>query len=188
MMHSAAQPVFFLLQEHTATNQSLWETLVQSNFLNFLIAAIVLLWVIKRFRLLSILDKRQADVIQKLRDAEDKRAKALQELEEIEKRMLKLTQEVDSILKEAHQTAEMVAKTVIEGAEEEADKILSNAQRRVELEERTAARELEQRLIREAIHGARQLLESSLTVEDKQRSVDDFITALPELYRKELSR
>ncbi len=185
-MTHLVQPVFFLLQEQAAENQNWWQTLVHSNVLNFLIAAAFLVWIFCRYNLLSYLDNSQLKVIQELKDAEEKRAKALTDLEEIEKRTAQLVQEVDSIIQDAHHTAELVGQSLVKNAEEEAKKILENAQKRIALEEKTIARDLEHRLMQEAIYSAKQLLETTLTEEDKHRSIESFVTLLPDLYAQEV--
>jgi F-type H+-transporting ATPase subunit b len=161
------------------------DAIIHSNIINVLIAAIFLIWVFKRFKLLSILDKRQAQVIKDLKDAEAKREKALQELDVLEKRSLKLREEVEIILDEAQKSAEMVGQSILHNAEEEARKLMDNAQKRIALESRTAARELETRLMQEAIYAAQQLLENTLDEADKHRSIEDFVQSLPELVKKE---
>lgn len=181
-------PVLFFLSTHGAESQGLWETIVNSNFLNFLIAAVFLFWVFTKFNLLSILDKRRDDIVKALKDAEAKRTQAMADLKAIEERTAKLTGEVETIIKDAEASAEMVASGIVKNAEEEAEKIIQNAKRRIEMEEKTAARELESRLMQEAIYGARQLLESTLSDDDRRRSVEAFVSDLPELYQKELQR
>ena len=161
------------------------DAIIHSNIINILIAAIFLVWVFKRYNLLSILDKRQAQVIKDLKDAEEKREKALQELEALEKRSMKLKEEVASILDEAQKSAEMVGQSILQNAEDDARKLMENAQKRIAQESRTAARELENRLMHEAIHAAQQLLESTLDDKDKHRSIEDFVQSLPDLVKKE---
>jgi F-type H+-transporting ATPase subunit b len=169
-------------------NPTFWEQILQSNIINFLFAFAVLVWIFRKFNVVSILDKRHNEILLGLKAAEERRTKALEELQEIEKRTANLTQEVESILKDAQQTAEAVAQSIVNTAEDEASKILTNTQKRIELEQKTASRDLEQRLMHEAIYAARQLLENTLNDQDRQRSVDDFIVTLPELYEKELQR
>lgn len=180
--------MFFFLQEHVTANPSLWDTIVQSNILNVLIAVAFLAWLINKVNVPALLESKQSQIVKELNDAEERRAKALQEVEELEKRSAKLADEVESLLKDAQQTAHLVSQSILNNAEEEAQKILSNAQKRIVLEQKTASRELEQRLMREAIHGSRQLLENTLNDKDKHRSVEDFVASLPALYEKEAQR
>jgi F-type H+-transporting ATPase subunit b len=185
------QPIFLFLQETAsehAAQPGLVDALIHSNILNFLIAFGFLFWVVKRFKLASLLDDQQQKVVKALQEAEAKRAKALADMTEIEKRTAKLSQEVEALIGEAQKTAELVAETIVKNAETEADKIVSNAKKRIELEQKIASRELEERLMKEAIHGARQLLESTLSDDDRHRSVEDFVANLPDLYEKELGR
>ncbi len=185
MSHSI-YPIIYFLQAQPVEAQSFWESVVQSNVLNILIAAVFLIWVFKRFKLSALLDQRQSQIMKSLQDAESKREAALKELREIEQRTANLKTEVEAIIKDASQTAEMVAQTILRNAEEDAQKILDSGRKRLAMEQKTASRELEQRLMVEAIHGARQLLESTLSDKDKVRSVEDFVASMPDLYQKEL--
>jgi F-type H+-transporting ATPase subunit b len=161
-----------------------WDQILHSNILNIVLAAIVLVWIFKKFQLSSLLDKRREQVIAELQDAEAKRTAALATLAELEKRTAQLAHEVESILEEAGQTAETLAKSIIEQAEADAKKLMEQAEKRIELDALTTARNLEQRLMQEALHGARQLLESTMSDKDKVRSVEDFVSALPQLAKQ----
>ncbi len=188
-VNALSSSIFFFLQaHHEAASRSLWETIVQSNALNFAIALGVILWIVSKFKLHKALDVRQNNIIEELKLAEAQKAKALEDLKAIEQRTAHLTTEVETIIKEAQSTAEMIAKTIVSDAEAEASKVMENARKRVQLEEKTAARELERRLMHEAIYSAKQLLENTLSHDDKQRSVQDFVESLPELYKKEAYR
>ncbi len=177
----------YLLTVHEAPT-SLWESIVHSNIINFCIALGFLIWVFWKFQLGNVLVQRQAQIVKSLQEAEAQREKALEDLRLLEQRAAQLEVEVQGILKQAEATAAMVAENIIQSATEEADKMLRNAQRRVELEQRQAARELERRLTLEALHGAQELLENTLSKEDKLRSVEDFVNALPSLVKKEVQR
>lgn len=181
-MNLLSQPVFYILQAHGEAVPSMWESIINSNIINFLIAFLALVWVFKRFKLLSILDQRQAKIVQALQEAEEKRQQALKDLDAIEKRMAQLNQEVDAILSDAQHSAEDIANSIVQQAQEDAEKLLANAQKRIAMEQKTASRELEQRLMHEAIHAARELLENTLSEADKHRSVEDFVASLPKLY------
>lgn len=183
-MHFPPTPIIFFLEAHGAEGGDFWTQVVHSNVINIAIAFVFLVWVFKRFNLLDILEQRQNKVMLELKEAEEKRDKALAELNQIEKRTAGLTEEVSHILKDAEETAGMVATGIIRSAEAEADKLLENAQKRAALEEKSAVRELEHRLMLEAIHGAKELLENTLSDADKQQSVEDFVSVLPDLIRK----
>ena len=177
--------MFYLLQETATTSPGLVDILVKSNLLNFLIAFGFLAWVFKKYNVLSALDRQQAKITHELQDAETRKNKALAELQEIERRSAALTAEVDALLVNARQTAESVADGVIKNAEAEAEAILEAGRKRLIMDQKMAARDLEARLMREAIYSARQLLENTLTPDDKQRSIADFIETLPDLVQKE---
>lgn len=167
-----------------AADPSFWDIVVRSNFLNFCIAFAALAFLFKKFNLLGLLDKRQESIAKELKDAEAKRDQALADLQAIETRSAQLKTEMDTLLKEAELTAGQVAQSIVDNAEAEAQKILDNAQKRVVQEQKTAARDLESRLMAEAIHAAQELLENTLSKDDKKQSVVMFIDQLPALAEK----
>lgn len=183
-MMANIQPVMFFLQHEGAENTDMMTQLVQTNIFSFLIAAIALVIIVKKFNLGSILDQRQAAIVKSLKEAEEKRDQALKDLKSLEERTAKLSSEVTNMISDAQKTAEAVADSIIKSAEDDAAKLLANAQKRIEQEEKTAARELEQRLMQEALHGARQLLENTLSADDKHDSIKQFVEQLPTLAKE----
>lgn len=185
MLHTTT-PFMMFLNAHAASHPVTFEALVQSNIFNVVIAFSALAFIIKKFNVGGLLEKRQSFIVAELKDAEAKRDQAMKDLAEIEARSAKLKQEVETMLQDAEKTAASVADSILSQAQDEASRLISTAQKRIEQEEKQAARDLEQRLMIEAIHGARQLLESTLSKDDQIASVEAFIEQLPELLEKEL--
>lgn len=174
-------PTFFLLTAHAEEPVSLMGKIVESNVLNFLLVVLLLTWIFKKVGVIALLDKQKAKIAQELADAEARKAQALKELADIEKQTQNLSQETSRILSEAETTGAQMAASLIESAEQEAQKLLENAEKRIALEEKRLVRELEERLVREAVHGAREMLSATLSDQDRERSVSDFIQVLPQL-------
>ncbi len=67
---------------------------------------------------------------------------------------------------------------MLANARAEASAIIENAKKRVELEQRSAMKAIQARLLDEAIGDARQELENTMTDESRANSVDGFIASL----------
>lgn len=81
---------------------------------------------------------------------------------------------------EARQTAEQMAKGVIDSANSDAKAMMSQTQRRISLEALNTSRSLEQQLLLDAINDAQARLAHDMSVEERLRSVEIFIDTLPE--------
>ena len=111
----------------------------------------------------------------------------LAELEAIRKRTAGLQTEVEAIISSAQASAESMSRQILDDARVQAEKVIASAGKRIELEQRAAARDLEKRLLNDALADAREDLARNLSVDDQKRSVEDFVSHLKE--RKEtLSR
>jgi F-type H+-transporting ATPase subunit b len=173
-------PLTYLMSTQ-GTSPDVWHSIVQSNILNVIVAAVFLAWVIRKINVGRVLDERRQRISEELATSETRRQVAQAELDALEKRAASLHEEVAAIIRDAEQTARQVADAILTSAEGDAAAIRANAQKRQLLDEKNAARSLEARLMREALHGAQQFLETTLSDEDKRQSVEAFIEALPEL-------
>ncbi|MCA9798504.1 MAG: ATP synthase F0 subunit B [Cyanobacteria bacterium HKST-UBA04] len=166
---------------HTAHQMGLWDMVVHSNVINVALVALLLGWLMAKFQVPGLVDKQRQAVAKSLKDAEAKRDKALVKLEELERRLAKLDGEVAQIISDAEQTASEVAQGIVAQAERDAEKMLAQAQKRAELEQRQAALDIEYRLLIEAVGETRDYLNASLSDQDRQKSVETFLDQLPEL-------
>jgi F-type H+-transporting ATPase subunit b len=176
-LHNA--PVF-LLQAHAEAEapMGLWETILHSNVFNVLLVAVVLSWIIKKNNLFKGVDDTQAKIASEIAEVERQKQEALAQLEDAKRRTANLSAEVEVILKNARESAETLSAQIIEDARVESGKIVENARKRVELEQRSAIKNLESRLLSDALSDARQELARSMTATDQRRSVEAFLDDL----------
>lgn len=176
MQLNGLQLLIYPLQvEHGAHEPSFFEYLVNSNVFNFLIAVIILGWLFGKFGLFNFFGDQRDKIAKDVERVQAEKAQAQARLKQIEARTAGLNAEVDEILSQARQSAETLSAQIIENAREEAGKIVENSKRRVELEQRAAANQLEQRLLQDAIEDARSLLEENMSQDLQKRSVEAFI-------------
>lgn len=169
----------YLLQ--AGENPTFWEFILESNVINFLIVVTVLGLIIKKFNLFSGVGTTQEKISQEIEMVEKQKREALNQLEEIKTRTANLKAEVEDILNGAKTSAESLSAQILADAREESVKIVENAKRRMELEQRASIKEIEARLLNDALSDARSELARSLTAADQRRSVEDFLDQLPSL-------
>lgn len=149
-----------------------------ANLMNFLIVFGFLFWVVKRFKVFSAIDTQHEAIVKALHEAKSQRDDALGQLDEVKRRTQNLNQEVEEILTTARTSAENLAHQIVDDARKESGKILEAAKRRVELEQRSAMKALEARLLNDALQEVRANLTQNLDAAKQERSVDAFLDEL----------
>lgn len=197
----ALEPNEHLAQEHTESTEAgqaahgptehapvdLATQLNTTNTIAFFVVVVFLAWVFKKFGVLGLFGRRKTQVEEEVRKLEAEKQQALAELEAIKKRTAGLQSEVDDILSKAQSSAESMSRQILAEAGAQAEKVVEAAGKRIELEQRAAARDLEKRLLNDALADAREELARNLSADDQKRSVEDFLANLKD--RKEtLSR
>jgi F-type H+-transporting ATPase subunit b len=177
------QSSVYLLEVNAAPEHAggLWEHIKESNVLNQLLVLVIIGILVKKFNLFGGIDAKREQISSEIVTLENKKKEALAQLEETKKRTANLKSEVDEILNNARQAAEQLSTQILSDAKTESGKIIDNAKRRVELEQRGAIKELEKRLLNDALQDAREELARSLTVDQQKRSVESFLDELTEL-------
>lgn len=174
-------PMTFAIAAHELPAIGSWEYIKDSNVLNILIVAIFLAWIFNKVQVGDKLKGYQERIIDNLDKAEAKQEQAEQKLQEVQSRLGKLDAEVSEILADAKANAKTMAERIIKDAEADAQKIMDQAHRRVALEEKQRLAEVQDRLMTEAIVATRELLENTLTKDDRIQSVEAFIEQIPQL-------
>lgn len=172
-------PLYFLEVGHHGP-LPLWEYLLQSNVFNVLLVVLFLGWVLKKVNLPEAFKQKRETILLDLETAEQQHKKALAELETLKAKTAHLSQEVDGILKTARESAEALSVQIIESAKQEANKIVETSRRRVELEQKAAAKSLEARLMNDALQEVRETLTQEMDQKSKDRSVEAFLEELSE--------
>lgn len=176
--HFVQQMPLYMLEVHAEHPAGLWERILESNLINVLIVLAIIGWVVKKSNALSGIETQRAKIAEEVEKAEHQKQTALAQLEEVQRRTNNLKSEVEEILKNARESAETLSGQIIADAKMESSKIVDNAKKRVELEQRAAAKDLEKRLLNDALADAREELANTLTAKDQSRSVESFIDEL----------
>ncbi|MEB3287635.1 MAG: ATP synthase F0 subunit B [Vampirovibrionales bacterium] len=158
--------------------QSLWETVLHSNLINFIIAVLLIALLVKKLNVGGMLAGNREKLKSEIESLAAERQKAEAQLAELKRETANLHQEVSTILGQAQATAEKMAAQILEDARRDASALIENSKRRIEVEHHAAAKDIEKRLLADALQDARLELAQNLNSHDQKRSVDDFISEL----------
>ncbi len=169
-------PLFLLSAGH-GEGLSFFDWLLSTNAINIAIAFVLLVYVVKKFNLLGIFDTQQEKIRKEVETLEQEKKAALKELNTIKKQTKNLSDEVESILNDAKTSAETLSEQILADAQRDASKIVEMSKKRIEVEQRSAMKTLEKRLLLDSIEDAQKEL-VNLSDDDKGRSVESFINEL----------
>lgn len=156
----------------------LLESLIHSNVINILLVALLLGFLIRKFNLFQGVENRRAQIAAEIQAAEARKAEALAQLEEANRKSKRLKAELDEIMKSAADSAQALSAQIVEDARQEAARIVENARKRVALEQRTAVKDLERRLLSDSLRDTRVELAAAMTPQNQRRSVEAFLDDL----------
>ncbi len=178
------QASVFWLQAHHESGEhpmSFLQQLEQSNVFNVLLVALILGFVAKKLNLFGSIDVQRQKLAAEIEAVELQKKKALEQLEETQRKTSNLNDEINEILSTARASAESMSNQILSDARNESTKIVENAKKRVELEQRAAIKDLERRLLNDALADARTELASQLSAADQKRSVETFLDELSQI-------
>ena len=81
--------------------------ILHSNIINLLAVAVFLVWLVKNFNLIGIIDNKIEQIKSFVKNAEQEREQAIAELKEVKNRVKNISEEKLEITKEAQKTADM---------------------------------------------------------------------------------
>lgn len=175
--------VFWLQAHHESSGHSMTflQQLEHSNAFNVLLVALILGFVAKKLNLFGGIDEQRQKLAAEVEAVELQKKKALEHLEDAQRKTSGLTEEINEILNTARASAEAMSNQILSDARNESAKIVENAKKRVELEQRAAIKDLERRLLNDALSDARAELASQLNAADQKRSVESFLDELSQM-------
>jgi len=186
MGHDTAPVEEHATETHTAAGAhheelTLTQWLNETNLVSFTVVAIFLIFVISKLNVGAKIAAHREKLARDIETVEAQKRQAQEELEAIKKRVANLNTEVDGIINDAKKSASGLTEQILKDARAQAEKIVETAKGRVELEQRAAAKELEKRLLTDALNDARAEMARNLSGSDQKRSVETFIKELSQI-------
>lgn len=142
--------------------------------MNFGVLAVALFFLLKK-PVAKALNARIEGIKAELETLEERKRKAESDLAEYERKLDTLGQEAETILAEYERQGEEARKRILAEAEQAAEKLRQQAQRNVEYEYKRAQADLHAEVLDAALSKAEALIRSSLTGDDQERLVDEYL-------------
>lgn len=147
---------------------------------NFLLLAGILVWAMKKANVKGLLDARRAEVAKVLRESEEIREEAERKLAEYSEKLEKATREIDEIYAAIKQEGEAEKSRIILEANLAAERIRKQAQVSAHQEVQQATARLQAETAKLAVQLARTTLKESVTRDDQDRFVDEYLSKVVE--------
>ncbi|MBF0112110.1 MAG: ATP synthase F0 subunit B [Desulfamplus sp.] len=142
--------------------------------LNFLVLAGVLFYIAKK-PVAQFFSSRIKDIEGQLAELEQKKADAQKSLAEYESKIADLTKESEKIVKDYIRQGEDAKKRILAEAEAQAVKLEESAKRNIEQEFKAAKSKLQQEIAEKALAQAELIVKESISFEDQDRLVDEYL-------------
>ena len=153
---------------HIDLNELIWA------IINFL----VLLAILYKFLynpILKVLDKRKEEIAANLTHAETSKKEAEDLFDEYKQQLEDARHEAHEIVNMANKTAEDAKNDILAQAREEAGQISEKARQEIEREKEKALQEVRDEIATLAVMAAGKVLEKSITKEDHEKMVREFV-------------
>lgn len=127
------------------TIAQIWNTIVTSNFFNFVVMVLILAWIVKKFDIINKLENAKSKVKEVIENSEQEKINAQNEFLKTQKSVENLEDEIKIKLDDAEKRAETIAKNIETQTEEKVKKIKNNIERVIKAEEKTISAKLSQK-------------------------------------------
>ena len=140
----------------------IWNLTVNTNLLNFIVFAAILIVVFKKINVSAILTSVQEKVRQAIEDANAFKSDSESKLHSAQKEVEKLPQDIKEINERAIKNAESVATKILEDASKQVSNIEKNAQKVIEAEEKQIISDLMKNISEASIERAKENIKNLL--------------------------
>lgn len=118
------------------TISKIWNVIVESNTFNFIIFALIFIWIFKKIDIKSAINSLQQKIIKLLDDVKKEHEDAHNGLRNAEKAVENLGEELKNIVDEATNSAKVIGEKILTEAKKQIENIELNAERIIDAEEK----------------------------------------------------
>jgi len=161
--------------EHGGGHGGGWVATDTYRVMNFAVLAIALFFLLKK-PVSQFLSDRIQSIQEQLDDLEEKKIEAEKKLAEYEKKLSTLGSESEKIIDQYKQQGIALKEKILNEAVSAAGKLEEQARRTIEHEFKQARQQLEEEVFEKAIAKAEEKLKKSITDQDQNKLVDDYLT------------
>lgn len=141
---------------------NVWNVILESNTFNFIVLAIIIIYLMKKLRAGAALENLKNAIIKRIDDSKAEKEKALSELKTAEKAVENLDNEIKERYNLAEQNANGVIQQTVMNAENQVSHILQNAENAIENEEKQISAQLLKSTAEKALLTAKDIIAARL--------------------------
>jgi F-type H+-transporting ATPase subunit b len=159
--------------EHGAVSKP-WQVTDTAKVLNFAVLAIGLFLILRK-PVAQALSDRIKGIKDELEDLEKRKTQVENQLAEYNQKLATLDKEAEQVVAEYVRQGEEAKARILKEAELAADKLKEQAQKNIQHEFAQAKQKLQAEIVAKALSKAEQLIKSSISVDDQNRLVDEYL-------------
>jgi F-type H+-transporting ATPase subunit b len=159
----------------------LFDTVLYSNLINVLIVIVFLVWIVRKYNILSLLAKKRNEILEAIHNVKEERRVKQNALEQTKQKVKNSDQEVAKLIDEGKEVAATLSDRAIKNAEQDAADMQKKAQSSVESESRIATNRIMQTITNSAFVIAEEHIKNTIDEGRHRKYIDDFIGKLDNL-------
>ena len=138
-----------------ATILKIWNIIVESNTLNFIIFVLLLGLIMKKVNIAGAISSLQQKIVKIIDDAKQEKSDALNALNQAEKAVENLGTELKEIVDDAQKSANVLGEKILNEAKKQVEDIENNAKKVIEAEEKLLISKLAKQTSQQSVEAAK---------------------------------
>ena len=168
-----------LAKTHTETHTAnLWETVLYSNLINFIVVVAFIFWIMKKTKLADIITKKQSETAQSIKTAEAEQKDKQNLLEETKNKVRNIHHEVEKIISENKQISNKLYDNILNDAQKQAEDLVRKAKVSVENQKKVVSGEIASQITGAAFYIAEEHIKKAVDERLHRKYIDNFIDNL----------
>jgi len=155
--------------------------ILNSNVLNNIAVLLFLIWLVKKFDMLSVIEKTQKDIDKEISHAETKKEETKEELSTVELEYENIESELSSVKETSKQIANSLVEEIHKGTQKEVDDITHKTAKNLEEETTKAYGDVATYISKAALNIAEEHIKKSVDINLHKKFIYDFIDDLDKI-------
>ena len=152
--------------------------ILHSNIINLLAVAVFLVWLVKKFNLVGIIDGKIEQIKSFVKNAEQEREQAIAELKEVKNKVKNISEEKKEITQEAHKTADMYREKIEAETVQSLQEIEKNTEKFLDAEQKSLKESIGREVAQDALEIAKEHIKHAINDDMQKKYINDFIDSL----------
>ena len=152
--------------------------ILHSNIINLLAVVVFLVWIVKKFNLVGVIDNRIEEIKSFIQNAEQSKEQAILELKEVKKKVKNIPQEKREITEEAYKTADMYKEKIDSETVQSLQEIEKNTEKFLDAEQKSLKESISREVAKDAVSIAEEHIKQAINDDMQKKYINDFIDSL----------